>query len=97
MSGILMLNLKYVESMTKVVFRKFKQGGDIIALFPEQVNRLMVGSYMHLGQHSDADYDGVISKTTPAKESEYADLLAELKSIGYEDIKVLKRNKPKYN
>ena len=24
---------------TKVVFRKFKQGGDIIALFPEQVNR----------------------------------------------------------
>lgn len=83
--------------MTEVVFRKFKQGGDIIALFPEQTNRLMVGSYMHVGQHSDADYNGVISATTPATESEYAALLAELKSIGYDDLKILKRGKPKYN
>lgn len=79
--------------MTKVVFRKFKQGGDIIALFPEQVNRenLMVGSYMHVGQHSDADYIGVIAATTPAKESEYAELLAELKRIGYGDLQIAKR------
>lgn len=83
--------------MTKVVFRKFKQGGDIIALFPKQVNRLMVGSYMHVGQHSDADYAGVIAATTPAKESDYAELLTELKSIGYDDLQVMKRCKPKYN
>lgn len=83
--------------MTKVVFRKFKQGGDIIALFPEQANRLMVGSYMHVGQHADADYDGVISATTPAKESEYAELLAELKSIGYDDLRVMQKCRPKYN
>lgn len=82
----------------KVIFRKFKQGDDIIALFPEQVNRanLMVGSYMHVGQHSDADYAGVIVATTPAKESEYADLLAELKSIGYDDLQIMKRCNPKY-
>lgn len=83
--------------MTKVVFRKFKQGGDIIALFPEQVNRLMVGSYMHVGQHSDADYAGVIATSTPATESDYANLFAELKSIGYDDLQVMKRCKPKFN
>lgn len=83
--------------MTKVIFRKFKQGGDIIALFPEQTSRLMVSSYMHVGQHSDADYNGVIAATIPAKESEYTELLAELKSIGYDDLKILKRGKPKYN
>lgn len=83
--------------MNKVVFRKFKQGGDIIALFPEHTNRLMVGTYMHVGQHSDADYTGVIAVTTPASESEYAGLLAEMKSIGYDDLQVMKRCKPKYN
>lgn len=83
----------------KVIFRKFRQGGDIIALFPEQVNKvtLTVGSYMHVSQHSDADCTGVITATTPAKESEYAELLAELRSIGYDDIRVMKRCKPKYN
>lgn len=81
----------------KIIFRKFKQGGDIIALFPEQVNRLMVDSYMHIGQHSDADYAGVIAATTPAGEDEYAELLVELKSIGYDDLQVIKRCKPKYN
>lgn len=83
----------------KVIFRKFKQCGDIIALFPEQVNKtnLTIGSYMHVGQHSDADCTGVITATTPAKESEYAELLAELRSIGYEDIRVMKQCKPKYN
>lgn len=83
----------------KVIFRKFKQGGDIIALFPEQTNRnnYMVASYMHMGQHSDADYDSVISQTTPTTESEYAYLLAELISIGYEDLRVMKKYRPKYN
>ena len=83
----------------KVIFRKFKQGGDIIALFPEQGNKknLMVGSYMRVGQHSDADYIGEIAATTPAKESEYAELLAELKSIGYDDLQITRRCKPKYN
>nr|DAX32125.1 MAG TPA: hypothetical protein [Caudoviricetes sp.] len=87
------------KSNMKVIFRKFKQGGDIIALFPEQGNKknLMVGSYMRVGQHSDADYIGVIAATTPAKESEYAELLAELKSIGYDDLQITRRCKPKYN
>lgn len=89
--------LSELDVEIKVVFRKFKQGGDIIALFPEQTNNLMVASYQHVGQHSDADYNGVISTTTPATETEWAPLLTELKNIGYENIKVMKKCKPKYN
>lgn len=81
----------------KAIFRKFKQDGDIIALFPEQVNQanMMVSSYMHVSQHSDADYTGVVGATTPAKDNEYAELLTELKHIGYNDLQVMKRYKPK--
>ena len=49
--------------MTKVVSRKFKDNEDIIALFPEKIwNRqnYTISSYMHIGQHGDADYDHVI-------------------------------------
>lgn len=83
---------------TKVVFRKWRKDGEIIALFPEQTNRtsLMVDSYMHVGQHSDADYNAVIAATVPASEPEYADLLSELKRIGYENIRVARRCKIKY-
>lgn len=85
-------------STTKVVFRKWRKEGDIIALFPEQTDpkKLTVGSYMHVGQHSDADYNAIISETVPASETEYADLLSELKRIGYDGIKVVRRCKPKY-
>ncbi|MFA5307294.1 MAG: hypothetical protein WC365_07645 [Candidatus Babeliales bacterium] len=81
--------------LDKVVFRKFKEG-DIIALFPcMKESNYRVNSYMHIGQHSAADYDGVISITTPATQEEYADLKAELTSIGY-NLKVLKRQPPYY-
>lgn len=84
--------------MTKVVFRKWKNG-NIIALFPYQPwsrQGYMTTSYMHVGQHGAADYTGVISRTTPAREDEYRDLLSELRSIGYTDLHVLKRAKPKF-
>ena len=78
---------------TKVIFRKWKDNGQIIALFPENTDRrkLTVSSYGHLGQYADADYNGVISLTTLAREEEYKDLLAELKSIGYENLRILKK------
>lgn len=81
-------------SKTKTVFRKFKEG-DIIALFPyEHENNYHCLSYMHIGQHSAADYEGVISQTTPANEQEYTPLLKELQNIGY-DIVVIKRKQYK--
>ena len=79
------------EAPTTVVFRKFKgkDGGDIIALFPElnhetgAANRYMVMSYMHIGQHGECDPFMVRDRTVPAKPEEYANLLAELKKTGY--------------
>jgi hypothetical protein len=69
---------------TKVVFRKFKNG-EIIALFPyEIINRKWnCNSYMHLGQHGEADYHGLITVAKLAKENEYIELKNELESIGY--------------
>ena len=81
---------------TKVVFRKFKEG-DVIALFPEYVNRraYRVECYQHIGQHGEADYTDIISITKPATEQEYADLAAELRGIGY-DLTVRKRAKVRF-
>jgi len=85
--------------MTKVVFRKFKQDGDIIALFSEEIwsrQGYTIASYMHVGQHSGADYDHVVRITTPATESEYANLLNELKSVGYNDLRVMCKCRPNW-
>lgn len=85
-------------NQTPVVFRKWKKG-DIIALLPEYSNgynnrpyfRDTVMSYEHVGQHGEASYSGVISRTKLATPDEYADLLKELGQIGYENIRVYKR------
>lgn len=79
-----------------VVFRKFNNGGDIIALFPtvawdEQYN---CASYQHIGQHGAAAYDLVVSHSKLAADSEYKPLLKELKSIGYDNLKVVKKQTP---
>lgn len=73
-----------METPTKVIFRKFKEG-DIIALFPElpgDNNPATCNSYMHVGQHGVADI-GIIRDTKPAHELEYKALYNELISIGY--------------
>lgn len=84
--------------MTRVVFRKWKNG-DIIALFPDEPwsrSSYMTTSYMHVGQHGAADYAGVITDTSPAQKNEYKDLLNELKTIGYTDLRVVQRARPKF-
>ena len=77
--------------MTKVVFRKFKDG-QIIALFPDIIaDRLgNIVSYMHIGQHSSASKD-IVDITKLASYEEYAPLLKELKRMGYKNLKVCKR------
>lgn len=84
--------------MTKVVFRKWKDG-EVIALFPDDTDPYdgTVTSYMHIGQHSAADYRYVISTTYPAREAEYQNLLAELKAIGYTDLRVVQRARPNFH
>jgi len=72
---------------TLVVFRywyKPKDNPGVIALFPEiDEGNYYCSSYQHVGQHGDADYQGVIAATRPASESEYRDLKQELESLGY--------------
>ena len=69
-----------------VVFRRWKDTGDVIALFPELPADLggdCCDSYEHCGQHGGADYHGVVQHTEPCSPDEAADLVAELRTIGY--------------
>ena len=76
---------------TKVIFRKFKNG-EIVAIFPDESwGYGLVTSYMHVGQHSEADYNHIVSVTKLATKSEYAPLLKELRRIGYTNLRVMKR------
>jgi len=73
------------NSKTVVIFRKWKSGG-IIALFPNEPDDIQgryCMSYEHVGQHGGADYASVIAVTKQATPDEYANLEAELESIGY--------------
>lgn len=85
-----MLN-NFLEPATKVIFRYWN--GDVIALFPElpgDMNPETCMSYMHVGQHSAADYGHIIDQTKPAKPEQYAELAQELESIGYK-LEIKKR------
>lgn len=83
------------EDEATVVFRKWP-GGGILALFPEipaDLQGATCQSYEHIGQHGGADYQHCISRTTPARPGEYADLKEELEKIGYK-LKVVSRATP---
>lgn len=85
--------MKKDDFKTVVVFRKFKDGGDIVALFPQEEFNHRGGcmSYQHVGQHGEADYAHCVAASVPATVAEYAPLKRELESIGY-DLKVCIRN-----
>ena len=69
-----------------VVFRRWKDCGSIIALFPELPSDLYgqyCDAYEHVGQHGGADYHGVVQHSMPCSIEESADLATELQRIGY--------------
>lgn len=79
--------------MTRVVFRMFD--GECTAVFLDDVwsavsGEKELGCYARVGQHGGCSR-GWVRVTRPAREHEYAPLLAELISIGYEDLRILKR------
>lgn len=76
---------------TKVIFRKFKNGG-IIAYFPEipgDNNQDTCMSYMRIGRHGVATALAY-PDTKLASETEYQDLKNELERIGY-NLEVIKK------
>jgi hypothetical protein len=69
-----------------VVFRRWRDNGDIIALFPElpaDMSGFYVDAYEHVGGHGGADYHGVVQHTRPCSLNDAADLATELTRIGY--------------
>jgi hypothetical protein len=78
------------RACTRVVFRRFRPKhnygyAEVIALFPGLKNGRYVTSYMHTGQHGDADYRHVVSMTTPttASDADVKALAKELRVVGY--------------
>lgn len=84
--------------MTQVIFRKYVDENEIIALFPNEIanSNGECGSYMHNGQHSPADYKLVIENTTAATKEEYTPLYNELVAIGYDDLQVITHTEGEY-
>lgn len=71
---------------TLVVFRRWRDTGTVIALFPEipsDINGYFCEAYEHVGQHGGADFHGVVQATKPATDEEAAPLAQELARIGY--------------
>jgi len=76
------------DESTVVIYRRWRgdNGGDIIALFPEIPSDIFGRyclSFEHIGQHSGADFYGVIQATKPVSAAEAAPLAQELERIGY--------------
>jgi len=72
---------------TDVVFRRWRDTGDVIALFPDipsDYDGYFCLSYEHVGQHGGADFYGVVRATLPVESQEYERLAKELTSIGYQ-------------
>ena len=84
--------MKKDKEKTKTVFRMWPDG-EVIALFPQiatAISGYECQSYQHIGQHSGANSWLVVVKTRPAKPEEYAELLKELRQIGY-NVRIAKR------
>ena len=87
------------QDCTPVVFRKMKDEGDIIALFPTlpgTANPLTCLSYQTIGQHGSANYDGVMDQSAPVDYMEYAALLKELERCGYR-VRIIPRATPQHH
>lgn len=74
------------KEKTKVVFRVYRDGGDVIALFPHipyDSQGWKCSSYMHVGQHGAADIQHVVRQTRLATPKEYKWLKHTLWMLGY--------------
>lgn len=79
---------------TRVAFRVDKSGkfkGTVTAVLPDFPEDNGFTCYAHVGQHGTCSRAWIWSKTRPATEAEYKELLNELKQIGYENIRVIRR------
>lgn len=74
------------EFITIVIFRVWRNGGGVLALFPRLPGTRDLAtcdSCEHVGQHGAATYVECIRASRPAWPKEYASLKRELEAIGY--------------
>ena len=88
------------KEKTKVIFRQWKIGCEIIALFPE-IATDTIGynclSFMHVGQHAGASPSVMLKDTKPANINDGAvqKLIKELTDRGY-NLEIIKRFRYKH-
>lgn len=83
---------------TDVVFRRWKETGDVIAIFPSDPGDMSpstCSSYEHIGQHAACSPKLLLDVTVPAKPKEYQSLAMELRRIGY-CLRIVRRLMPKH-
>lgn len=71
---------------TIVIFRRWKDTGNVVAIFPEipsDNQGYMCEMFEHHGQHTGRDCRGVVGRTTPAKGPDVKALARELRGRGY--------------
>jgi hypothetical protein len=78
------------------MFRRYpkREGGDIIAIFPDDIATLdgCVTVFLHIGGHGAGHYHHIMANTKPAKLGEYGPLKAELEGPHYNyNLLVVKR------
>lgn len=88
-----------MNPITRVVFRRWKRSPrSVIAFMVDEVNPRngYVDSFEHVGQHAEADYEGLLSITALATPDEYAALKRELERAPYHyNIKPISRKNQK--
>jgi len=78
--------------MVDVVFRMDTTHDEVVAVFPTITwSRDDLQCYAHNGQHGACKQGWYREFTRPAKPEEYADLLAELKRVGYQELTIKTR------
>lgn len=76
--------------MTKVIFRKNKKTGEVIAFFPETYKDGIVMCYTHNEQHSTAELS-YYRTTIKAKTLEYEELAKELTEFSGYQLEIKQR------
>lgn len=81
----------------RVVFKKDKKTGEIVAVLPEgKGGSLMVSCYTHEGQHSACSVGYLLTEVVSANESEYRPLLEEMRSLYRETTLLVGKRLPDY-
>lgn len=85
-----------LTEMIRVHFRKWRESGGIIAMFPDYSAFENLRTTMYSfedGCHKSVDYHFVLSQTDSADKEEYSCLLEELTGIGYLNLWIVGNNR----